>query len=407
VPDLTYSTVDDLPPLFESLAQDAMREHEKRFLERTKAAKDAAIALENAASRFETAVHNAWGTMDKSASEYGTRMAQTIEELTRRLDRQQTAATYEDTERFHEESVQALNTIIKTVRKYLPKLRRGLRVEMATLNVALARLETAIRSLGSALDASPGSKVVTIRREVLHFTQVHAEFVKLKADEVEASKAMDAKVAEEREILEKAKELASDGMFLELMHYEDSLKSKEDEIRQFLQPIVKPLSKLERSSSDDKKQSLDIKTLRYLIEKPIEAITTGQTFALIDVLNHLDAAMTHGELEIEERRRRKAEEIIQQVRDGALERLHTDYATIQANVQETLRQLKARGLWDTKNQVDQAVAAISNEKENLANRNTDLRRRIENVNKTVLKEKASLEQEIKQLSGKVLEIQTQ
>ena len=384
-----------------------MRDHEKRFLERIRAVRDACNSLDSAASRFEVAVRNAWGTMDKSASEYGTRMAQTIEELARELNRQQPSASYDDTEKFHKDSINALNKIIKTVRRYVPKLRRGLRVEIAALNVALSKLETAVRSLGLSLDQSPGNRVDAVRREILQLTQVHAELLKLRAEESEVAKSLEANAAKEREILAKAEELASQGMFVELTQYEDSLRAKEDEIRQFLQPIVKPLSKLERTASGSKNQTLNLGTLRDLIERPVETIAAERAFAMIQVLDQLSAALTNGRLEIEERRRRKAEETIQQVREGALERLRGDYLTIQANIQETLRQLKATGLLDKKRDVDQDLATIHNEKAKLTNELTELRRRIEDIIRTLLREKTSIEQQVTRLTGKPLEIQTQ
>ena len=115
--DLTDVRRGELLAAFDGLAKHAMEEHEKRFQARIRAVKDACNTLDNAASRFENAVRNAWGTMDKTASEYGTRMAQTIEESTRNLNREQPAPTFEDTEKFHDASVETINKIIKTVRR--------------------------------------------------------------------------------------------------------------------------------------------------------------------------------------------------------------------------------------------------------------------------------------------------
>jgi len=407
VGELTEIGVEELPALFEIMARETMREHEKRFQERIKAVKDACSAVDSAASRFEAAVRNAWGTMDKSASEYGTRMAQTIEELARNLNRLQASGNYDEAERFHKESIAALNSIIKTVRKYVLKLRRGLRVEMAALNVALGKLEASIKSLGIALDKSPGHRVESIRRDILHLTELHAELSKLRADEVEETKSLEANSAKMREVLAKAQELAANSMFRELTHYEDALRAKEDEIRQFLQPIAKPLSKLERIASGSKNQNINLATLRDLIEKPVETVATGQPFALIQTLNHLGDELARGGFEIEERRRRRAEETIQQVREGMLEKLRGDYLTIQANVQETLRQLKATGLLEGKIAMDRALASIREEGGRLTNKTADLQRRSETIMRTILREKASIEQQIAQLTGKTLEIQTQ
>jgi hypothetical protein len=387
--------------VFESMAREAMKDHEKRFQERVRSVRDACNALDNAASRFEGAVRNAWGTMDKAASEYGIRMAQTIEESTSRLSGQQTTSTFEDAERFHRDSVDVLNAIIKTVRRYIPKLRRGLRVELAALNVALGKLEAAVRSLGVALDQSPGNKIDLVRKDITHLTQARQELLKLKADEAEGTRALEANTIKERDALRVAEEFSSNEMFLELARYEGSLAAKKQEIDQFLQPIIKPLTKLERSESSNRNQTIDLITLRGLVDRPVETVATGQPYALVQLLTQLDEALKQGRLEIEDRRRRKAEETIRQAREGAIETLREDYLTAHANVQETLRQLKSTGLLDKRNDVEERQTAIHNEKKNLT---VELRRRIESLTKTLVKQKEAIEQQTKQITGKVIEI---
>jgi hypothetical protein len=122
-------------------------------------------------------------------------------------------------------------------------------------------------------------------------------------------------------------------------------------------------------------------------------------------LNQLGDALAGRGFEIEERRRRRAEETIQQVKQGMLEKLRGDYLTIQANVQETLRQLRATGLLDGKYELDRALATIRDENGRLRSKTAELRRRSEDITKTILKEKSSIEQQITQLTGKPLEIQ--
>jgi hypothetical protein len=399
--------IDELVTVFESLARDAMKDHEKRFQERIRSVQDACNALNNAASRFEVAVRNAWGTMDRSASEYGTRMAQTIEESTRKLSRQQASASYENAERFHKDSIEVLNTIIKTVRRYVPKLRRGLRVEMAALNVALGKLETAVRSLGLALDQSPGNRIELIRRDVLHLKEAREELTKLKTDELADMKSLEANADKERDALADAEEFSSNDMLLELTRYEQSLSAKEEEIARFLQPIMKPLTKLERNESSGENRTVDLGTLRSLLDKPVETLATSQSFALIQLLDRLDEALRLGRLEIEERRRRKAEETIQQAKEGGIEKLREDYLTIQANVQETLRQLKATGLLDKKNEIERRQALIRDEKEHLISHNAELRRRTDAISRTIIKQKQSIEQQIEQVTSKNLKIRTE
>ena len=383
-----------------------MKEHEKRFAERIRSVKETCSTLENAATRLEAAVRNAWGTMDKSASEYGTRMAQTIQETARNLPRQQTSTSYKDAEKFHEDSVQALNRIIKTVRKYVPKLRRGLRVEMAALNVALGRLESAVRSLGKALDESPGNKLELLQKDAQLLPQMHSELLKLRTEENEQTNSLEALKDREKEILTAKENVASEGAYLELRGYEDSLRAKEDEIRQFFQPVIKPLTKLERAASANRNKTVDIGTLRSLIDNTIDTVTAGQSFALGRLLDQLGNELAAGDLDIEERRLRRAEETIQQFKTGVVDKMREEYLAIQANIQETIRQLKASGLMDRMGQLDESLASNRHEKENLTSHNSELHRRIDILTKNVLKHKTSIEHQIAEITDKPVTIET-
>jgi signal transduction histidine kinase len=84
--------------------------------------------------------------------------------------------------------------------------------------------------------------------------------------------------------------------------------------------------------------------------------------------------------------------------------LREDYLTIQANVQETMRQLRTTGLLEKKSEVDQRRATIGNEKEKLTSHIAELNRRIDATTKTILREKQSLEQQIRQVTGEEIEI---
>ncbi|MGA3108653.1 MAG: hypothetical protein ABSD99_04230 [Candidatus Bathyarchaeia archaeon] len=402
---MTDVGVSELANFCQSLERDVMKEHEKRFSERTRAVKEACSALENAASRLEAAVRNAWGTMDKSASEYGTRMAGTIQETARNLPRQQTSSNYQDVEKFHEESVEALNRIIKTVRKYLPKLRRGLRVEMATLNAALGRLESAVRSLGAALDESPGNGFELLKKDAELLPRMHSELLKLRAEASEQAKSLEALEGREKEILTAKENVASEEAFLELEGYENSLRAKGDDIKQFFQPVVKPLTKLERAASANRNKTVDIGTLQGLIDNPIDTVAAGQTFALARLLDQLGNELATGDLDIEERRLRRAEETIQQFKAGVVDKMREEYLAIQANVQETRRQLKASGLMGRMEELDQTLASIRREKESLTAHNSELHRRIDTLTKNVLKHKTSIEHQIAEITDKSVTIE--
>ena len=401
---MTDISVDDLPKLWESMARDIMREHEKRFAERIKATREAANSLGSVAGRVGGAVRNAWGSMDTTASEYGMRMVESVQEISQELSQTQASTTFADTEKFHRTSVEALNKIIKTVRRYIPKLHRGLRAEMAALNSALARLEISVRALGTVLDESPGSKIEAIEREMRSLTEKHEELLTLRKEEETAVASLENTSRKEIEIRDAEEKLTSQEPFIELERCEDSLKTKEDEIKQFFQPVTKPLVKLERITLPRGTPPIDSKTVNSLVNAPIEIVSSGQSFAIAQLFDRLDEALLQGKVEVEERRRRKAEETIREVKNGAIEKMREEYLTAQANVQEMLRQLRAKGLLDQKEQLDRLVADTNREKEKLTSRRDDLHRRIEELGKSILRVKTPLEEQITKVTKKSVSI---
>jgi len=397
--------VEKLADFCESLEREVMKGHEKRFAERVRAVQEASNALGNTAARFASSVRNAWGSMDKAASEYGLRLAQIIQHTSATISRREVGSNYQDAEKFHEDSIEALNKIIVTVRKYIPKLHRGLKTEMAALNSSLAKLENSVRALGTSLDESPGTKIDSLRRDSQLLVQRHGEVLKLRTEEREQTASLEAISGRERELLADKQELSSQEEFLELKRYEDSLRLKADEIKQFFQPVVKPLLKLERAASTKQGSKIDIKTLHSLVDTPLDAIATGQVFAITELLTQLEEALRQGQLEVEERRRRKAEETIHRVKSGTTEKLREEYLTIQANVQETLRQLRARGLLEKRDRLDELLAEARGEKETVTARLTDLRRKIDDLSRNMLKQKGEIESQISKIAHRSVDIQ--
>lgn len=403
---VSEAPIEKIVEFCDSLTRDIMKDHEKRFAERMKAVREASNTLSATAGRFGSSVKNAWGTLDKAVSEYGMRLAHTIQETTEEVYQAQTSSKFPDAEKFHQDSVRALNKIIVTIRKYLPKVHRGLKTEMAALNTALARLETSVRSLGAALDESPGAKIESLRREVEILARKRDDLLTLRKEKNECDGLLESISEREKDLLTSQMELTSQGEFLELRRYEESLRSKEDEIRQFFQPVAKPLVKLERVVSIKQAPALDIQTLRDLVDSPVETLATGQSFAIIKILGQLGEELSRGQLDIEERKRRKAEDTIQNVKNGAIDEMRQEYLTIQANIQETLRQLRASGLLEKRDKVEDSISKVRNDKEALLARHKEVQRRIDEVSKDILKQKTALESQLSKLAHRTITIRS-
>jgi len=398
--------ISELSEYCDSLARRAMKDHEKRFTERAKSIREAAINLSNAAARFESAVRSAWGTLEKTTSEYGARLAHIIQENALAISKKETPSSYNDTERFHEQSVQTLNRIILSVRKYVPKLHRALRTEMATLNSSLAKLENSITALGAALDKSPGAKLETLRREVEQMTQRQAELIELRSQEQKESATLEGLSGQEGKIMQDKESLLGTSEFQELKRYEDAMKLKSDEIHQFLQPLAKPLLKLERMASM-KQASVDAHLISNLIENPTETIVTSKTYAIMQLLNVLEEKLNQHSLEFEEKRRRKAQETISKVKDGTLDEMREEYLALQANIQETMRQLKSIGVLDKRDALEALLTDKRTQIEEASARKGELDRRIDDLMKTVLKHKSVIESQISAVSDRSISILTE
>jgi hypothetical protein len=185
---------------------------------------------------------------------------------------------------------------------------------------------------------------------------------------------------------------------------EDGLSAKEDEIKQLLQPILKPLLKLERAVSMKQVASVDARALHDMIEKPVESIAMTQSFGIVDVLHSLEEALEGGQLEVEERKRRKATETIQSINAGMLDTIREEYLTLQANIQETTRQLKSRGLIEKKETIDLSLTETRTRKQSILTENRNLERRAQELSKGVLKQKNAVESQVLKLARQTIVI---
>jgi hypothetical protein len=230
------------------------------------------------------------------------------------------------------------------------------------------------------------------------------DFLTLRKDETECVAALQSISQRENDLLHDQIELTSQGEFLELRRYEELMRVKEDEIRQFFQPVVKPLVKLERVISAKQIPDLDIQTLRGLVESPVDTLATGQSFAILKILGQLDDALLRNELDVEERKKRKAQETILSVKNGAIEAMRQEYSTVQANIQETLRQLRGNGLLEKRDKAEESLAQARNEKETVEARHREVQRRIDEVRKDILKQKTALESQLSKLAHRTITI---
>ena len=394
----------DLPPFADSLYKELMRGHEKRFEARIKSVKRASDELSAVASRLHLSIRNAWGSLDKTTSEQGLRLIQTIKENTSQISNQPVPTDYKGLENLHKATVEASDKIIVTIRRYVPKLYKAMKTEIAALNSSLTKLETAINEFGKALDDSPGSEIESLKTEIstlLHAEQTRMELV---ADNSLIRQTLTSSTDEEKSLIHEQEAMMSNDGFRQLRELEDASRAKEEAIEQFLQPVVKPLKKYERISDE---KSIEHRTLTRLVEDPRAAISETDTQTMLRVFNGLNGALSRGELGIEEKKRKKAEEVILSITQGNLERLRTEQLTIQHRIKKTIDELQATGLISRKEKLTEAITKVHAKTIQFNTQLAENERRIDTIAGTILKEKQQIEKEIAKLAKKSIVIRTQ
>lgn len=381
-----------------------MRSHEKRFEARIKNIRRASDELSTVASRLEVSIRNAWGSLDKTTSEQGLRLVQTIKEAANQISNQSIPSDFNGLESLHKTSVGASDKIILTIRKYVPKLYKAMKTDIASLNSSLTKLETTINEFGTSLDDSPGSAIESLKVDIRDILEKEHTLNELLEDNRQIRKTLASSVDGERTLLREQETLLTNEEFRQLFQLEDAARSKAETIEQFLQPLVKPLKKYGRIMSDDK--SLDRRILTQLVEKPQATVSETDPRALLRLFNSLNGALNRGELGIEERKRKRAEEVILSISRGDLEQLRSEFASIQERIKKTEDQLQITGLFHKKEQLAEALTQTQSKTAQLNAQLAENERRLEIVTAMISKEKSLIEKEVAQLCGKHITIRT-
>jgi len=393
----------DLPTFADSLYKELMRSHEKRFEARIKNVRRASDELSTVASKLEVSIRNAWGSLDKTTSEQGIRLVQTIKETTNQISNLSIPSDYNGMESLHKTMVEASDKIIMTVRKYVPKLYKAMKTEIASLNSSLTKLETTIKEFGTSLDDSPGGEIESLKVDIRMLLQKDHTLKERIADNGQIRKALASSADEEKTLLHEQEILLSHDGFRELLQSEDASRSNAEAIELFLQPLVKALKKYERMSDE---KSIDHQVLTRLVENPRAAVSESDFQTLLRIFNALNGALSRGELGIEERKRKRAEGVILSITQGDLEQLRTEQVTIQNRIKKTKDQLQATGLLHKNEELAETIKRTQFKTVQLNTQLAENEKRIEALAGMISKEKSLIENEITRLSSRSITIRT-
>ena len=386
-----------------TVTHDIMKDHEKRFGELIKSIKRTSIEVSNAGQKFGSGIKNAWGTIDKVTSEQGLRLTQLIEETNQELAKKISGSTYSEAEKFHQESVAASNKIILAVRRYVPKIHRTLKTEISTLNSSLLKFEETINTLGKSLDQSPGAKLNPLDRDITLITQAHELLNKTKLQREQNEKQIEAATNQEKNLLEQKEKLLSLPKFQELKLIQTKLTSQKEQISQLTQPLIKPLLKIHRAMINQETPFIDDKILRNFIDDPVQSILTTPTTTNLQILQALENSMIQGTLEIDERKRKKVEDSINEI-TNTIDNFLVSSLECEGATRRIEQELSTSGLQTKLAQLDETLSDKRAEIQSLTAARTEHDRKIEELTRAIMKHKSAIESQILALSKEQISI---
>jgi hypothetical protein len=337
--------VRDLGEKMRQIMADRERSYHGKFSSTLKHIFKSVGLVEKAAANLREAVGWAWGTLSKPAEQHGARLSEQVLEACKSLAARRPEASYNELRKFQEESIQAIRVIVKTYNKYVPSIVRAVKSESSTLEDSIATLSQSVTELGQVLDSSNLKELQLIADDADQLVGTARE-LSVKIDEVQQTKEA-AKKLQDREarLQDDLSSLGRDRAITELNQIEQQARQKEAEALALLEPLLKPLRKIDRADSKAFEGPNKV-TVNKVIENPLAAVLEIPVREIRQLLVSVYDLLEHDELLLDQRRKRRAADAIEVLRAGALDRFREDHSILEANQREVLRQLKGSGLYD-------------------------------------------------------------
>ncbi len=360
-------------------------------------------SVEKAASNLREAVGRAWGTLSKPAEQHGARLSEQVLDACRSLVTRRPEPSYDELRRFQEESIQTIRAIVKVYNKYVPSIIRTVKSESSTLEDSIATLSQNITELGQALDSSKLKEVQLISEDADQLLGT-AQELSLKTDEIQQTKEAIRTLQDRGSVLQdNLSTLGRDRTLKELDQIEQQARKKEAEIIALLEPLLKPLRKIDRA--DDKALEGSRKVIvNRIVEDPLASVLETPAGEMRQLLISVYELLESDELLLDQRRKRRASEAIQVLQEGALDRFRDDHGVLEANRREVLRQLKSSGLYDKWLSVRRQFDDVRIEINERQSRITELESQEARLQTSVLAGKERIESALQKVLGEQVSI---
>ena len=138
-------------------------------------------------------------------------------------------------------------TIVKTYNKYVPSIIRAVKSESSALEDSITALSQNVTELGQVLESSNLRELHFIADDADRLVQ-NAHELNLKTNEIHQMKETSMRLqAQEERLQSDLSSLSHDRTIKELNHIEEEARQREAEILALLEPLLKPLRKIDRA----------------------------------------------------------------------------------------------------------------------------------------------------------------
>ena len=346
-----------------------------------------------AALNVGDATKRAWGSLTRPMEQHGFRLSDQVVEICRSQTTQDPGTSYDEVRDFAERSAQATRYVTKIYNKYAGSIIRSAKSEVSMLQGSILSLNQSVHELSRLLDES---RVKEIKATVPDADRIVQDIDRLRLlmeelarqkDALQELQAREPKLQSELSVLSKDRGLA------ELEQIEARIKQKETEAIASVEPLLKPLRKIDRP---DMKLPPELRraAVDKLIEDPTVALLELPLAELLGVLGSLHEMIGRGDLVLDEKRKRKAVRAIDELRKGGLERLREDHGVLKANRQEALRQLRVSGTYDRWSRLRSQIYKAQTERASCLDRISDLESQETQQRSLVAAHKAATEKKL-------------
>lgn len=388
--------VEQLSEKIREITANRERSHSKEFAAAVERITRALSSVERAATNLGRATKQAWGSLSRPAEQHGVRLSEQVLKACKSLTIPSRTASYDELREFEESSLQVTRFMVKAYNKYVRSIVRSLKSEVSILEESIADLGKCIAELSRVLDHSNLGRLHLVTLDADRLAQ-NARELRVRIDEIqkrtEALREAQMRVAKLHDgvsLIRQRQDLT------ELGRIDQQTKQTEVEIVALLEPLSKPLRKLDRP---DRSSSFELhkSTVNKFAEDPVAAMLVTPVSDLRALLRSLQEVIESEELSLEPRRKRKSIEAIQTLLAGELERLREDHMILQANRQEVIRQLKASGVYDQWRSLEDQLGRAQAEVVECQSGIADLQSQETRLRTVVLAEKTRMESVLKEV----------